>query len=466
MELWTEYEGRTIDGSFPLKKLLRPEGRSAFFSTSNSKGIPTVIRLIESHFDDEEILARWRGVEALHHPNILKLEKYGQVMIDETSVVYAVMEPVDGNLGEVVSHQHLTISDTRQLAISLIAALETLHKHGFVHEHVEPANVLAVGEVVKLRSDCIRELPEGEDGKKLKKQDLHDFAVVLLQALTQKKTLEAATRELPLPAPFDQLVRMGMSGEWGVAEISAALKTSNGKPSKALPEVRTASLPTTAAAEPKKDEAAPPAEPLHRPVESSRARSADPKPVSPPIPWPRFGLPQIGWIIGIVLVMVLFVWLGWGLLHNRPADQNNARPAPPTPAPAVNKTVPKPAAAIAPVVKTNAPTVPNAAPKNEVAGDPRQWRVIAYTYNREDQAQKKSRTVAQRHPDLNPEVFTPTGRAPYLVTIGGTMNRDDAFALVKKVHREGLPRDTYAQNYSGKALAATHHDEPRELPRD
>src|ERR1700709_1366963 len=65
MELWTEYEGRTIDGAFPLKKLLLPEGRSAFFSTSNGKGVPTVIRLIASHFDEEEILARWRGVEAL-----------------------------------------------------------------------------------------------------------------------------------------------------------------------------------------------------------------------------------------------------------------------------------------------------------------------------------------------------------------------------------------------------------------
>jgi hypothetical protein len=51
---------------------------------------------------------------------------------------------------------------------------------------------------------------------------------------------------------------------------------------------------------------------------------------------------------------------------------------------------------------------------------------------------------------MHPEVFTPTGQAPYLVTIGGAMGRDDAFALVTKARNEGLPRDTYAQNYSGK----------------
>jgi cell division septation protein DedD len=76
--------------------------------------------------------------------------------------------------------------------------------------------------------------------------------------------------------------------------------------------------------------------------------------------------------------------------------------------------------------------------------------VIAYTYNREDQARHKSETVAQTHPELNPAVFTPTGHAPYLVTVGGVMNRDEAFALVSRVRREGLPRDSYAQNYKSE----------------
>jgi eukaryotic-like serine/threonine-protein kinase len=75
------------------------------------------------------------------------------------------------------------------------------------------------------------------------------------------------------------------------------------------------------------------------------------------------------------------------------------------------------------------------------------WRVVTYTYNREDQARHKSETVAQKHPELNPAVFSPTGRAPYLVTVGGALSREEAFALVSKVRREGLPRDSYAQNY-------------------
>src|SRR5438270_6174215 len=134
------------------------------------------------------------------------------------------MEAVEANLSEILSERRLTEQETRQVATSVLAGLEALHSSGFVHEHVVPENVLAVGEVIKLRSDCIRETLEGEEGVALKRKDVRDYAILLLQALTQQKTLEGASREPPLPAPFEHIVRRGMSGEWGLAEIGAALK--------------------------------------------------------------------------------------------------------------------------------------------------------------------------------------------------------------------------------------------------
>ena len=63
------------------------------------------------------------------------------------------------------------------------------------------------------------------------------------------------------------------------------------------------------------------------------------------------------------------------------------------------------------------------------------------------QAGKKAATLAQKHPELQPKVFRPNGVGPYLVTVGGTMGKDEAFALIRKVRQEGLPHDIYAQNY-------------------
>jgi hypothetical protein len=97
---------------------------------------------------------------------------------------------------------------------------------------------------------------------------------------------------------------------------------------------------------------------------------------------------------------------------------------------------------------------PTAAPsevpaqRNSASGDAlHQWRVIAYTYNHEAQAKEKVGQIAGKHPELRPELFTPTGRAPYLVALGGPMSRDEAFAFAGKAKRAGLPRDLYAQNY-------------------
>jgi eukaryotic-like serine/threonine-protein kinase len=462
MELWTEYEGRTIDGVFPLKKLLLPEGRSAFFSTSNGKGVPTLIRLIASHFDEEEILARWRGVEALGHPNILKIEHYGQLVLDDTTVVYAVLEPVDASLADVIAGQRLIVAEARQLASSLASALDVLHMHGFVHEHVEPANVFAVGEVVKLRGDCIRETPEGEGGLDAKRRDVHDLAVVLQRALTQAESLEVATRVQPLPVPFDEIVRNGLSGAWGLAQITAALDAR-----RPVVSVAPASRATSAPVAERRDTANVSAEPA-----SGRDKS-EPIPVKgkfvPPTARPFFvmdggrrSLPPAKWQAAAVLAVLLVFWLIWHIAHVRPANPNAATQgssaggsatatASPGSGPAGTGHVgtgstAKPAAAGSSVAGKK----PLPAQENAGAGVREQWRVVAFTYNHEDQAQKKAETIAQTHADLHPEVFTPTGRAPYLVTVGGVMSRDQAFAFAEQVRRLGLPRDSYAQNYSGK----------------
>ncbi|MGD0446150.1 MAG: protein kinase [Edaphobacter sp.] len=441
MNLWTEYEGRTIDGSYPLTRLLRSEGRSAFFSTSNGTGAPTVIRLIESHFDGDEILTRWRGVEALHHPNLVKLKSFGHVVIDETSLVYAVMEPVDANLDEILSERRLTEQETREIATSLLAGIEALHSSGFVHEHVQPENVLAVGEVIKLRSDCIRETLEGDEGAALKRKDVHDYATVLLQALTQQRTLEDAKRDLPLPAPFEQIVRKGMSGEWGFAEIDAALNTTVAR-----------SVPAAVAAEaPVVRPVAAPVIPQPPPLVATRIH------VSPGDKGGGINLRLVAYGVGALLILLLGGYFYFG--YSRPAESDGSSGA--VQEPAAPATVAQPSAPATP--KSSAATVAGAASSPSLAhgtgnapaqadqdasGDSSgRWRVIAFTYNQEELARQKVVEISLKHPDLKPSVFTLTGQAPFLVTLGGSMSKQDAFALSGKAKREGLPQDTYAQNY-------------------
>jgi eukaryotic-like serine/threonine-protein kinase len=142
--------------------------------------------------------------------------------------------------------------------------------------------------------------------------------------------------------------------------------------------------------------------------------------------------------VGLFLAVVLF---GWFLIH-RWSGGHAAATA-------------QPAAAALPAPPSPAPSALPQASQHAQAGHPgaqarTEWRVVAFTYNRENQAQKKASSLAQKYPALQPEVFSPNGRAPWLVTVGGTLEHDAAYALARKARGLGLPRDTYAQNYTAR----------------
>jgi eukaryotic-like serine/threonine-protein kinase len=478
MQLWTDYEGVTIDGAFSLQKLLLPEGRSAFFSTAGPKGEPTVVRLIECHFDEEEILARWRCVEALRHPNFLKFEQYGQTELDGRPVVYAVFEKVDGNLAEVLDEGHLTVKDAAQLAASLVSALDVLHTHGFIHEHIEPRNIFAVNDQVRLRSDCIREAPEGEEGRAAKQRDVRDLATVLLQALTQRQLLDGIP-DSAIPPPFGPIIRNGLDGSWGLVNIKTTLESIFGSKQPAPPKTVNGAAATLVVVE--KPAAVEKKVPSVQNVPGiQQATRTDAKPSSPTeaqIPLPLFEEKQSAgfaraysrkdpwgaedasgqtdsfslrsrWIGAAGIFALLLLLVTWGLVHAWNAHRHNttqAAEAISQPAALSPKQVTKPEAG-SPALRntgTNSSRV-GAASGGSRAG----WRVIPFTYNRIKDAEKKVSDLARSHPELRPAVFTPSGHAPYMVSIGGVMDREAAYALAHRSRSLGLPSDTYAQNYS------------------
>ena len=433
MDLWTDFEGVTIDGSFPLKRLLETEGRSAFFSTQNEKGESILIRIIECHFDEDEIQARWRGVKTLGHPNLLRIDRFGQFLIeaDDITAVYVTFERVDENLAEVLERGHLSTADAVQIGVSVASAIEALHANGFVHEHVEPRNIFAVGETVKLRGDCIRETPEGEAGVEARRGDAKSLAVVLAQVLLGGNRPISALQQRTLPAPFDEIVRRGMSGEWGLAEMQRALAGNPAPASKVYPanaiearEVRgavEAALPRDSAS--KRD--------------AAHARLKRGLLELPVIFGPSHGDFR-RWMAATALFLGAIL-LGWILIHDE--FSGRAEAAAPTAAAAqgwgtaagdghANASLPSPARA--------------ARQSRSV------WRVVAFTYQRRDQAAKKASLLEKKEPGLEPEVFSPSGRGPWLVTIGGALKRDAAYALARRARSLGLPRDTYAQNYTAR----------------
>jgi hypothetical protein len=338
---------------------------------------------------------------------------------------------------------------------------------------------------VKLRTDCVREAVSETDESPAeavtrRSRDVRDVAVVVLQALTGHCSLQgSATLVRP---PFDRLVPYGINGTWGLEQMAgvigkpnppaaahSAAPVSSGKP------VEETTISMGVAAKPVA------ADPLSKPVQerlnlsatpatlpeqqstptangavthsaSSSSSTAPTEPLRlatravapdvrhriarPVVADPRRNRTFI--IYGIAALVVVAVL--WFFMRSSPPEPTDTLATAQTPVRSV-------AAPAANTAETAIP--PSSAPTaiSTSANPQANWRVIAYTYNREEQAQHKVTTLVNRNPSFSPQVFSPTGHSPYLVVFGGPMTREDAAALRSKAIASGMPHDTYIQNY-------------------
>src|ERR1700691_4763213 len=164
MQFWNELEGQTIDRLYPLRRLVRSEGRSAWFETATGEELstPATISLTEALTDADEVVARLQAAQRLKQPNLVSITKVGQVRVDNTLVVYAVMEHIEQSLSDVLQGQALSPEEGREVAEAMVGALTAIHEKGMSHGHVEAASVIATEEAVKLRSDCLNSSAAGQ----------------------------------------------------------------------------------------------------------------------------------------------------------------------------------------------------------------------------------------------------------------------------------------------------------------
>jgi hypothetical protein len=481
MPLWNELEGQLLNG-LPLRTLLRSEGRTAWFATTDSDGQPAVVSVFETLNDEDAVQARLESAGRLHHPNIAIIRSTGRGRLQDETLVYAVMEPFDQTLAEVLRERTLAPEEAREVSESLLSALEAIEAGGARHGHVDASGVLAVGDSIKLRSDCLAQRAGEGDAPAL--------AALIYNAVTGRR-LANERDALQLPAPFATLVRAGLGSAGSLAAMrrvlhgpSVSSATGATAPAPASPAQPSSAAPPSAAAAKAPDLAssgqafAQPPAPAQTPA-PAKPRASAPPPSTPAARSPRSYPPTAprqqtparparkpGIMIGAIALMLL-VLLGIFFAFRRPpthtAITGQAQPSVTANEPAaVSATTPNPDAvpakqaattmgAAAPPRETTLPARHSAAlipPAVPGSGSERTaWHVIVYTYTHEDAAQRRAAEIAQRYPQLEPQVFSPHGRAPYFVALGGAMDRDAAMARRDAARKAGLPRDTYAQNY-------------------
>jgi TonB family protein len=218
-EFSAQWEGRTIEGAFPLRQFLGAGESSAVFLTTHD-GRNAAIKLIPADSQSaEQQLFRWREAAKLSHSNLIRIFSTGRTELDGMPLLYIVMDRAEEDLSQVLPDRSLTAVEAREMLEPTLSALEYIHRQGFVHGHLKPSNIMAVEDRLKISSDGLLRAgandknpatlynpPERATGVVSPAGDVWSLGITLVEVLTQRLQSDGMV-PANLPEPFAEIAR-------------------------------------------------------------------------------------------------------------------------------------------------------------------------------------------------------------------------------------------------------------------
>lgn len=241
-------QGQVVDGRYPLIEFLGATDHSSVFRTEcdEAPGRQAAIKLIPAPAGSSGAqITRWRLAARFSHPALLRIFQMGRCEFDGRAMLYVVMEYAEENLAEVLPVRCLSPGETDAVLGPALDALGYLHSKGFVHGHIRPSNILAIGNQVKLSSDSIARIGEAADLRNPRDlyraseaslsaaSDIWSLGITIVQCLTGRlpehdpNGRHAVSVPADVPAPFFDLARHCLNPvpqrRWSVTQLRSAL---------------------------------------------------------------------------------------------------------------------------------------------------------------------------------------------------------------------------------------------------
>ncbi len=136
------WEGRVVEGRFPLLEWLEGAGTSCSFLTVLQGLQEAVIQLnLAGGVEADAFIAQWTFAMTLSHPHLAKVLAAGRCVIDHSDLVYIVTERPYATLSKMIEDRRLKADPAKEIFNPVLDALSYLHKNGVVHGFVNPSNI-------------------------------------------------------------------------------------------------------------------------------------------------------------------------------------------------------------------------------------------------------------------------------------------------------------------------------------
>ncbi|MBV8342982.1 MAG: hypothetical protein JO173_11450, partial [Gammaproteobacteria bacterium] len=157
-EAWTRWQGQLVNNLYPLGRYVGCSDHSGVFLTRAPTLCPAdlAIKLVPADRTlTELLLPRWKRAARHAHPHLLRLFDWGGCQLDGLPYLYVLMEYADQTLAQLLARRALTEEEAREMLLPTLEALAFLHGRNLVQGALKPANILAVGDRLKLASDTL-----------------------------------------------------------------------------------------------------------------------------------------------------------------------------------------------------------------------------------------------------------------------------------------------------------------------
>ncbi len=252
-EIGKAWEGRIVDGRLPLRQWLGSSDHSSVYLTELAgPGSPkAVVKIFAADFFDAgRQPARWRALTQLNNASLLRVLDGGQSNIDGTPFLFVVTDFVDEDLSQILPQRVLTADEVKELLPPVLEGLAYLHKARFVHGHIQPSNIMAKGDKIKLPLDRVYALgdqrdkhsplgpydaPETAFGAFTPAADVWSLGMFLITALTQKPLSfpgnipRAPVIPVGIPEPLRSIIAdclvLEPKNRYSITEIGASIRS-------------------------------------------------------------------------------------------------------------------------------------------------------------------------------------------------------------------------------------------------
>ena len=112
-----------------------------------SVALKTISSIADSDTARKRFWREARAAASVNHPNVCQIHEIGE----DNGTLFIAMELLEGeSLADRLRRGPLSVSDSVQVVLGMLAALSALHRRGLVHRDVKPSNVYLTPHGVKL----------------------------------------------------------------------------------------------------------------------------------------------------------------------------------------------------------------------------------------------------------------------------------------------------------------------------